>query len=832
MTSRFSRSTPLLLCLILLAPQPSWSQDMPKESYYHYVPLTYLRPVRQAVGTEAMGLYGDRAAPTYRDVDPVDGIDDSRFRMLQRLGVKFAPYLVLNTTAVPMDWRRFMDGRTAWPLFVDTWNQAVEGGELLREEQIDWLALPGNPCPVTERGRVRPSTDDCRLLSLLEEFDPEDPTSEWYATAAVDPQVDPFKVLYWNFPGHDEKSWRAEYEDPISGELPRRYWDFPKTYLHPFVEEVPGASGRLEGYELVLQYWFFYAWNDGGNNHEGDWEHVNVIIAPKASVTRPQSAAEIQYILDGGGENPGDGDDYVVIKRVDYYLHEKVWTLDYARPNVYLPRTEWLAEIDGIAESRTDQRAVWRDIRERAYEDAAETVVNTHIVGFIGADNKGTDQILAAPGGKNRDSHGTYPFRGLYKNVGPAGASEHITAHFDYRAYFDGARPGRTDGRLGRGSVVRLDRIDRVEIVPDWERVHALLYTDPEVRERWSWLVLPIRWGYPAAESPFAGVIAHASTGNLAPQTGSQNRGWNRAGAGSGFHEYDPHRYGGFWALGWQDGFKNNLGWLNLTYPTLAILPPFDLVVKLVGTPVALATHQSPTYLAAEEVPFRFASGEVGVIRQTLSEDFTALFLNRDNVPEILERLGYDVQQVGEIPRLSRDLEAPVAPYARVLFFVGRRFASENAFWAPSARIEGVVQDASGQPRTLSAQLKMWEWAGSLRFNLARGTLQPYAKLGYGITWFRLENQALDNQPLGDPTSDTAHPFTWHWGVGIEWLPVSSFAPPPGGMEVGIRLEYARFDHSLDLGRFADPVVAALGSRSTDLRVARRAVSLAVTLGF
>lgn len=205
-----------LLGLLLVADIAA-AQDMPKEEYYTYVPLSYTRPVRQAAGTAALQLYGDTSDPAYVDENPVDGIDDRRHDVLQRMGVKFAPYLVLNTTAVPMDWKKFMDGRTSWPLYIDTWNQAVEGGELIREEQIDWLALEGDPCPDPQNAAVRTDNDDCRLLSLLEEFDPEDPQSEWYQTAAIDPQMDPFKVLYWNFPGHDEASWTAEYKDPVSG---------------------------------------------------------------------------------------------------------------------------------------------------------------------------------------------------------------------------------------------------------------------------------------------------------------------------------------------------------------------------------------------------------------------------------------------------------------------------------------------------------------------------------------------------------------------------------------------------------------------------------------
>ncbi len=52
----------------------------------------------------------------------------------------------------------------------------------------------------------------------------------------------------------------------------------------------------------VIQYWFFYPYNDGYNNHEGDWEHINVRISESDT-----SEAEIETI--------------------DYYFHHKVKTL-------------------------------------------------------------------------------------------------------------------------------------------------------------------------------------------------------------------------------------------------------------------------------------------------------------------------------------------------------------------------------------------------------------------------------------------------------------------------------------------------------------------------
>jgi hypothetical protein len=68
---------------------------------------------------------------------------------------------------------------------------------------------------------------------------------------------------------------------------------FPHTtYAHLF----------LSGNETVVQYWFFYPYNDGYNNHEGDWEHINVRL---------------------NGQNPTTA----AITQIDFYFHNKVKTL-------------------------------------------------------------------------------------------------------------------------------------------------------------------------------------------------------------------------------------------------------------------------------------------------------------------------------------------------------------------------------------------------------------------------------------------------------------------------------------------------------------------------
>jgi len=149
--------------------------------------------------------------------------------------------------------------------------------------------------------------------------------------------------MHFDFPGQDEKTWKAAYESVFTLALRRQFQSFAKNYVHPFIFEDPARKAEASRYELVLQYWFFYPTDDGGNNHEGDWEHINVIVSPLAHGGRMLSAGEIGSVLNGRGLDEGDGEGRLVIKRVEYFFHHWAMLLDYAHPNVYLPKQEWTA---------------------------------------------------------------------------------------------------------------------------------------------------------------------------------------------------------------------------------------------------------------------------------------------------------------------------------------------------------------------------------------------------------------------------------------------------------------------------------------------------------
>ena len=268
----------------------------------------------------------------------------------------------------------------------------------------------------------------------------------------------------------------------------------------------------------------------GSTTTRGTGRHINVFIKPRNKLHEPLSEDDVRQILTEGV--PSDTEpDRLVIQKVDYYFHHNVMTIDYTEPNVYQSHSKWETEFKDTEAKRTDEQWIWKQVRYRAYWDDDETIINTHPIGFIGGDNKGIDQLLRHPGRSNQVSNGTYPFRGLYKNVGPAGAAEQISEQFDHRKYFAAGHHKRAVPEKGyrRGSVVGFASPNRIEILPDGERVVKLVKENAQARRDWAWLVLPIRWGYPAAKSPFAGIVAHTNLGNNSVLGPSYNSGWNRS---------------------------------------------------------------------------------------------------------------------------------------------------------------------------------------------------------------------------------------------------------------------------------------------------------------
>lgn len=810
-----------LLGVLLLAAGLAGSvaaQAIPKPDYFTYIPRgggTPL-PVQQTSASAALHLFGDQAAPDYSDQAPRDGIDDRRGAWFLQLAERFAPWIVRHSVGFPMDLRRWLEGGEPFPLFVDVFDQSRFEPRLLRTETIDWSELRGRPCPAA--GQPGDGTvADCQLLRLLRQFAPGQRPPP--AAPAAEEQL--AYSLYFDFPGEDPASWAREYEGTTEGTPSRRLVGFAKSFVKPFVTALPVGPDGVERFEFVLQYWFFYPYNDAGNVHEGDMEHLNVVLTTRAWREQAPTATEVRALVEG--RIPLDD---VLIRRTEHYFHNWVYTTDYLRPDLYAPRAQWERQVTAMKRERYGEAYRWLAARSLAYMDDAQTQLSLHPKVFVGGDGKGLNSVLQPPSRLGRSSHGSFPVPALFKDVGPQGTGEVITA--DWRLVR--APPAADAPETER--VVRYDNPARLEILPDWERVLPLMWTDAEVRRRFAWLVLPIRFGYPATRSPFAGIVKYAETGNLSIMAPSFSGGWNRVGDGAGYQVYEPHRLSAAYPASIQDNFIQSWGFLNLTLPTLVSLPPFDVAWRLMSAPFRSSDPiGNSAFFNSETVPFRFVGGTLGLSRVTPSTDFLGLF----GFPELYEPLIGALSSLGgtEVSGGEVASESTSDPVYGITLFLGRRFVSENTLRHSRNRLsqEFVVQGVPGV-HVLSSELNMWEYAGSLRYNLRTGSFQPFVKGGYGLSWYRIEKAALDTTVLGDGNSrwvrkpalfDNLLPNTWHLGAGLEFLPVSGVR----SWDWGLKAEAIMFTHNLGVTGSDEELLLF-----SDRRITRWHLNLGTTISF
>ncbi len=298
-----------------------------------------------------------------------DGIAESRRADLQILVERFAPTLVLpRGDHAEVDGKRFWMHPTNQSLYSDT----------LRLDVI----------------RAAPVVFVDSVNIALKSLSPD--SLKRLVDAALLYRSDPALLAhaYFDFPGNNPREWWQAYGRFRTGPDSAR-WAKPTVYAHPFIE----PAGRL-----AIQYWFFYPANDFIANHEGDWEHIVVVVKPG----------------------------HQAIDEVHYYFHQR---------SVKLPQPE------------------------RRFKP--ETVNGTHPVVYVGGRMYHVLDypIRLAAGDHNEGSHGSYPYPGEWEGVAGLGGSESV--HRVDKDSLRAVAYDRFDVIL-TPEPSRIDYIRRPEVLRDW----------------------------------------------------------------------------------------------------------------------------------------------------------------------------------------------------------------------------------------------------------------------------------------------------------------------------------------------------------------------------
>ncbi len=191
-----------------------------------------------------------------------DGIKDNLKAELLELVRKFCPTLMLDISDTGG-----VLSRPLLPMPVETF---------ARKLTIDRFSI----APFRWRGRemIDLSEIDDRKLSLL---------SKYFSRRVKIKPSDEMKVAFFDFPGDspDEWLWALNVIQWMEGYR-------PTVYAHPFILK-PSEGDR----KVVIQYWYLFPFDGWGEVHEGDWEHVNVIVTsldPKGA-----QLLEVQFYFQG-----------------------------------------------------------------------------------------------------------------------------------------------------------------------------------------------------------------------------------------------------------------------------------------------------------------------------------------------------------------------------------------------------------------------------------------------------------------------------------------------------------------------------------------------------
>ena len=715
------------LSLVILA-APLGGQQITRATYYNYLP-PFPRIVSQTRASKEFAVYGDTADPAYADIEPADGVDDRRYRTLLSMAARFSPILRQNNFNVPRDLEALFGSH--WMLAIDGWTTA---GISLGRDSITLETVHEAASEKVTAPSVAISARDSILLELLRQMSPSARRS---AIAAAEGATD--TVLFIDMPGFDARSWRAQYAH-------REWTKHSSIYTHAFVWEDSSAH-RDARYAFVLQYWFFYPFNDAVNEHEGDWEHVNVLVTPHAwrppgEAPKPIAGGPLVDSFTVARMLAGDPAlfDSLAIGAVDYYFHQNVVRID------YMTLSPAVAGKSGVPE---DRRYFWEDVDfvRRAIVErlgAAGGRLATHPLVYVGGNNKGPDELLAVVprfrGSFKRNSGSSYPFPGTWQTVAGFGVTETVNGRVTPHTRDDPSLPW--DSIIDEPEFLTY-RAGDIHLLPDWERVERLVIDRPDVRRDWAWLVLPIYWGFPATASTGAGLVQHADLGNIAPPGPAYNDGWNRiAGPGQAQYQLRVLRTPVSPTTPWAN-LRNGWGILNVPFAMWGLMPGYNVALiqltpwmegakQFVGAP-------PPRTFTPGRLPRRFTSEGQGIAWKVGGNDYASLLPQRNAA---VERL-LAANPGSEVDQSSVRRRPTTAPTFTFALYFGERFALENSYNWSVSRIDYRVREQNGRTvGDVGGTLKLQELGGGISYALSpekHRLIAPHLRAGYGWTHYSVE---------------------------------------------------------------------------------------------
>ena len=336
--------------------------------------------------------------------------------------------------------------------------------------------------------------------------------------------------------------------------------------------------------------------------------------------------------------------------------------------------------------------------------------------------------------------------------------------------------------------------------------------TDPVARRDWFWMLLPVRWGYPATESPFAGVIPHAETGNLSPFGPMSQPHWNRPGSEGGSQRLPAPQLRDPVSPGPAGHLRQQLG-LSQLHPAGPGAPRRPSISPGGWSPIlfrrcssAMTRSSSPPNPSP---PVSWDSTPVSSLH--FNEDAAALVLNGEpgidgpaGHPRSLEPDGYRgmTPEVNETPRpgggRSTSTWGTNSP--------PRTPCCTRAAGWPWSR--SVSRDRAAR---VNAELNLWEYAGSFRYDLPAGGFRPYLKAGLRLDLVpRREGRRFDGEPLDYTRGRVDQPavlrsFSGHAaqqlarGGGPGIFPDPQPGPFPRGIDVSLAFEASYTRNSLGI---------------------------------